>query len=198
MSAKGRTLVCYDRAAMSARDPSLHIAQGEARRAEGDSDGALEAFTQAVAMAPSSALAHNKLGTAYVDLHRWDDAFGEFSRAVQLDPRYAPAHSNLGNVYRERGRLDEAVACYQRAIAVDPDYWVAHQNLGVVFKQQGRIGDAVREFKTATRLSLRAPARREPWAASQKSGGRGTGCLGRGAAMLGIAVAAAALALTRR
>jgi tetratricopeptide (TPR) repeat protein len=184
---------------MSMKDPSPHIAQGEERRASGDLDAALEAFAQAVAAAPSSALAHSKLGTAYVDLRRWDEAFGEFSKAVQLDPRYAPAHSNLGNVYRERGRLDEAVACYQRAIAADPDYWIAHQNLGVVYKQQGRIGDAVREFKTATRLSLRAPARNEPWAAGRKpSGPRRLGCLGPGSAMFGLAVAAALLALSRR
>src|SRR5579859_7144535 len=97
---------------MSVKDPSPHIAAGEERRAAGDLDGALDAFTQACAAAPSSAHAHNKLGTVYVDLGRWDDAFSEFSKAAQLDPRYAPAHSNLGNVYRERGRLDEAVACY--------------------------------------------------------------------------------------
>ena len=169
---------------MSTKDPSSHIAQGDERRAAGDLHGALDAFAQAVTAAPSSALAHNKLGTVCVDLERWDDAFTEFSRAAQLDPRYAPAHSNLGNVYRERGRLDEAVACYQRAIAVDPEYWVAHQNLGVVLKQQGRIGDAVREFKTATRLSLRAPVRNEPGATPRGAGARRAGCLGSGAAML--------------
>lgn len=182
---------------MNVRDPSPHIAHGEERRAAGDLDGALEAFTQAVAAAPSSAVAHNKLGTVCVDLQRWDDAFTEFSKASQLDPRYAPAHSNLGNVYRERGRLDEAVACYQRAIAMDPDYWVAHQNLGVVFKQQGRIGDAVREFKTATRLSLRAPGRSEPgWAPGGRT--RRAGCLGSGAAAFVLMAVAALAALARR
>ena len=179
---------------MSAKDPSPHITQGEERRAAGDLDGALEAFTQACAAAPSSAHAHNKLGTVYVDLQRWDDAFAEFSKATQLDPRYAPAHSNLGNVYRERGRLDEAVACYQRAISMDPEYWVAHQNLGVVFKQQGRIGDAVREFKTATRLSLRSPARSDR--GPRGEGARRAGCLGSGGAML--ALIAALIAFGRR
>jgi protein O-GlcNAc transferase len=179
---------------MSLKDPSPHIAHGEECRASGDFSGALAAFTQAVDASPSSALTHNKLGTAYVDLQRWDDAFNEFSKAVQLDPRYAPGHSNLGNVYRERGRLDEAVVCYQRAIAVDPEYWVAHQNLGVVYKQQGRVGDAVREFKTATRLSLRAPAKREPWAAGQRPRAKGIGCLGAGGAAALIVMAAAVLA----
>lgn len=178
---------------MSVKDPSPFIAQGEERRAAGDLRGALAAFTQACEAAPSSAHAHNKLGTCYVDLQRWDDAFAEFSKAAQLDPRYAPAHSNLGNVYRERGRLDEAVACYQRAIAMDAEYWIAHQNLGVVFKQQGRIGDAVREFKTATRLSLRAPARSESGASARGPRGR-AGCLGSGGAMLMLMLALFAVA----
>jgi tetratricopeptide (TPR) repeat protein len=178
---------------MSVKDPSPHIAHGEERRAAGDLDGALDAFARAAAEAPSSALAHSKLGTVYVDLGRWDDAFTEFSKAAQMDPRYAPAHSNLGNVYRERGRLDEAVACYQRAIAVDPDYWVAHQNLGVVYKQQGRVGDAVREFKSATRLSLRAPARDEPGTGIRGARTKRAGCLGSGGAMLVLMMALVAL-----
>src|SRR5215469_8902731 len=182
---------------MNVKDSSPHIAQGEERRAAGDLDGALAAFTQAVAAAPSSAVAHNKLGTCYVDLQRWDEAFAEFSKASQLDPRYAPAHSNLGNVYRERGRLDEAVARHQRAIGMDPDYWVAHQHLGVVFKQQGRIGDAVREFKTATRLSMGAPGRRAPgW--GSRGATRRAGCLGSGAAAFVLVAALAALAALAR
>lgn len=187
--------MCYDRSpGMSTKDPNPHIAQGEERRAAGDLDGALAAFTQAVAAAPTSALAHNKLGTVYVDQKRWDDALVEFSKAAQLDPRYAPAHSNMGNVYQERNRLDEAVACYQKAIAMDPDYWVAHQNLGVVYKKQGRIGDAVHEFKTATRLSLRSPGRTDaPWH-GRGQGARRAGCLGFGGAAALIAVALAVLA----
>ncbi|MDR7448066.1 MAG: tetratricopeptide repeat protein, partial [Armatimonadota bacterium] len=85
-------------------------------------------------------------------------------------------------VYRELGRRDEALRAYERAIEVDPDYWVAHQNLGVLYKEMGRVGDAVREFKKATRLSMRAPA-----SAPRR------GCLGPAAA---IAVLGAALLLT--
>jgi tetratricopeptide (TPR) repeat protein len=180
---------------MSAQDLTSLLAEGEARLAEEDWDAAVAAFQKAIAVAPSSALAHSKLGVAYVHKCQWDDAFTEFSRSVQLDPRYAPAHSNLGNVYRERGRLDEAIACYQKAISMDPDYWIAHQNLGIVYKQQGRIGDAVREFKTATRLSLRAPRAGEPGAGGTAMTGaaRRFGCLGPGGAVAVLAVALGAL-----
>jgi Flp pilus assembly protein TadD len=170
------------------------MAEGEALLAAEDRDGAVSVFQKVVALSPSSALAHSKLGIAYAHRRQWEDALAEFSRAIQLDPRYAPAHSNLGNVYRERGHLDQAVACYQKAIAVDPEYWVAHQNLGVVYKQQGRLGDAVHEFKTATRLSLRSSpgtsSRLPPRGARSR-----LGCLGASSAVL-LLVAALAQALS--
>jgi tetratricopeptide (TPR) repeat protein len=176
---------------MSQDRPTNPIADGEARLAEGDLDGALEAFRRAVAAAPASAVAHSKLGIVYVHQQQLEAAAAEFTKAIQLDPTYAPAYSNLGNVYRERGQLDQAIAQYQKAVSMDPDYWIAHQNLGIVYKQQGRIGDAVREFKTATRISLRAPGRHAP--APPRGGGGRLGCLGTSAAM----ILAAILALKR-
>ena len=185
---------------MSPEDPRPIIAEGEAKLAAGDLDGALQAFQRAVAAAPSSAVAHSKVGIVYVHKRQGDAAASEFNRAIQLDPMYAPAYSNLGNVYHERGQLDEAVAHYQKAIAMDPDYWIAHQNLGVVYKQQGRIGEAVREFKIATRLSLRAPAA-GAGGSGRPLGSQRVGCLGSGgmAILTGLALAGLAFAgLLRR
>lgn len=179
---------------MSTQDPSPFLAEGEARLAAEDWDGASVAFRQAIAAAPSSALAHSKLGIAYVYKKQWEDAVGEFTRAIQLDPRYAPAYSNLGNVYRERGRLEDAVASYQKAITIDPEYWIAHQNLGIVYKQQGRLADAVREFKIATRLSVRSAGSREAdGGPTGARGGRRLGCLGTGGVAIVLAAAGARL-----
>lgn len=178
---------------MSPESSTDLIAEGEAKLTAGDLDAALALLQRAVAAAPTSALAHSKLGIIYVHKQQWDAASSEFSKAIQLDPTYAPAYSNLGNVYRERGLLDQAIAQYQKAVSIDPDYWVAHQNLGIVYKQQGRIGEAVREFKTATRLSLRSRG-----SAHGEAGGpsavRRTGCLGSAAMVI---IGACAIALRR-
>lgn len=174
---------------MDTHDPAPFLAEGEARLAAEDWDGAVVAFHQAVTVAPASALAHSKLGVALVRKRQWDDAAREFARAIQLDPGYAPAHSNLGNVHRERGRLDEAIASYTRAISLDPDYWIAHQNLGIVYKQQGRVAEAVQEFKTATHLSIRAPRQRTLGAGpAGEASGRRLGCLGAAAMVLFLGV----------
>jgi Flp pilus assembly protein TadD len=166
------------------RPPNL-IADGEARLAEGDLDGALEVFQRAVAATPTSAVAHSKVGIVYVHKRQLDAATAEFTKAIQLDPTYAPAYSNLGNVYRERGQLDQAIAQYQKAVSMDPDYWIAHQNLGIVYKQQGRIGEAVREFKTATRLSLRGGRH---MAGEPRTTARRAGCLGASATVILAAI----------
>ena len=168
------------------------IAEGEAKLSEGDLDGALELFRRAVEAAPTSAVAHSKLGLVYVHKQQWDTASSEFSTAIQLDPTYAPAYSNLGNVCRERGQLDQAIAHYQKAVSMDPDYWIAHQNLGVVYKQQGRVAEAVREFKIATRLSIRSPG--GAGGVGRALGGRRAGCLGSSA----MAIVATAIAVSRR
>ncbi len=179
---------------MSPEDPNALIVDGEAKMSEGDLDGALGVFQRAVAAAPTSAVAHSKLGIVHVHKRQWDAAASEFSRAIQLDPTYAPAYSNLGNVYRERGQLDQAVAQYQKAVSMDPDYWIAHQNLGIVYKQQGRVGEAVHEFKIATRLSLRSPGGTGGGPATGRAGaGRRPGCLGGGAMAIVMAVTLAAL-----
>ena len=177
---------------MSPENPADLITQGEAKLNEGNLDGALEIFQRAAAAAPTSAVAHSKLGIVYVQKRQWDTAAAEFSKAVQLDPTYAPAHSNLGNVCRERGQLDQAIAHYQKAVSMDPDYWIAHQNLGIVYKQQGRVAEAVREFKIATRLSLRSPGAGAR-AAGPGAADRRSGCLGSSAKAVIIAVAIAAL-----
>jgi Flp pilus assembly protein TadD len=177
---------------MSPETPADLIAQGEAKLAGGDLDAALDAFQRAVGAAPTSAVAHSKLGIVHVHKRAWDAASSEFSKAIQLDPTYAPAYSNLGNVCRERGQLDQAIAHYQKAVSMDPDYWIAHQNLGVVYKQQGRIGEAVREFKIATRLSLRSPG---TGGAPSAGVGRRAGCLGSTAI---VVLAAGLAALGRR
>lgn len=178
---------------MSPETPTELITEGEAKLGQGDLDGALAVFQRAVAAAPTSAVAHSKLGIVYVHKQQWDAASSEFSKAIQLDPSYAPAYSNLGNVCRERGQLDQAIAHYQKAVSIDPEYWIAHQNLGIVYKQQGRVAEAVSEFKLATRLSLRS---------SGGSAGGGLAGTGRRPGCLGapglVAIAAAALAVLRR
>lgn len=177
-----------------ARNPAdRYLTEGEQHLEAGEWPRAEAAFRRAVEVAPTSAVAHSKLGVALANQRRLQEAEQAFSRAVSLDPRYAPAWSNLGNVYRETGRSEEALQAYERAVAADPDYWIAHQNLGALYKQMGRTGEAIASFKRATRLQLKAPIRRTAGGPAPR-----IGCLGRTAVLLlTLAAVAAALLVLR-
>lgn len=62
----------------------------------GEFDHAVERFEEAVAAAPTSALAHAHLGEALAFAHHREEATLELQKAVQLDP----AGTNGGNMAR--------------------------------------------------------------------------------------------------
>ena len=55
-------------------------------RVEGDLDGALREAQEAVRLAPTLALAHYYLGSAYEALGRIDDARAAYTRALEINP----------------------------------------------------------------------------------------------------------------
>jgi tetratricopeptide (TPR) repeat protein len=99
------------------------------------------------------ALVHNKLGDAYSNKGRTDEAIEEFKEAIRLQPYFEMAHNNLGLAYRKQGRIDEAIEEFKLALKLKPDNPKAHNNLGVVYFKQSRIEEAIEEFKEALRLN---------------------------------------------
>src|SRR5439155_24880869 len=74
---------------------------------EGRTEEAIPHLQRAVALAPSNAFCHLKLGEAYRRVHRPDESRRGLERATQLGPENAAAHYQLGRPYQEihdRGR----------------------------------------------------------------------------------------------
>jgi Flp pilus assembly protein TadD len=112
----------------------------------------LTLFTDTVRKSPDSALAHDNLGSAYLNQHRLDEAINEFTVALNLKPDLAEAHYNLGTVYARQNHLNEAVHEFVTAVTLKPDLAEAHYNLGTVFLKQNRLTEAVHEFITELKL----------------------------------------------
>jgi tetratricopeptide (TPR) repeat protein len=109
----------------------------------------LTLFTHAVHVNPGSALAHEKIGTAMAQQHRFPEAIRHYTKALRLRPGYATVYNNLGNVLTEQGQLDEAIGHYTRALQLKPDFIGAYSNLGRVFAQQGKLDEAVVQYQAA-------------------------------------------------
>lgn len=94
--------------------------------------------SRAVYYAPSSASAHNTLGTVLAAIGHRGEARSEYERAIQLDPRAAYAMSNLCYLSFLEGDAPKAVTECQAALAVDPALAAARSTLRSLDRRAAR------------------------------------------------------------
>ncbi|MBD2106785.1 tetratricopeptide repeat protein [Nodosilinea sp. FACHB-13] len=94
------------------------INYGSLKKAQGDLEGAVELFQQAIEADPTLAIAHYNLGTAHRARGYLDEAIAAYRQAIALNPSYAEAHQNLGVALFKLGQLPEALQAFKRAIAL--------------------------------------------------------------------------------
>lgn len=85
--------------------------------------------SRAVYYAPSSASAHNTLGTLLAALNHRVEARRAYGRAVELEPRAAYALSNLCYLSFLEGETSNALAECRAALAIDPALTAARETL---------------------------------------------------------------------
>ncbi|HSM83843.1 MAG TPA: tetratricopeptide repeat protein [Nodosilinea sp.] len=112
----------YDTALAQAVPPRLKLGAwinyGSLKKAQGDLEGAIALFEQAIEADPTLALAHYNLGTAHRARGYLDEAIAAYRQAIALDPHYPEAHQNLGVALFKLGQLPEALQAFRRAIEI--------------------------------------------------------------------------------
>ncbi|MDR3100850.1 MAG: tetratricopeptide repeat protein [Paraburkholderia sp.] len=136
-------------------DAALQLNLGNALKALGELEGAIERFRNALTLAPAFALAHYNLGNAYAAVGRHEDAMYAFGHAVRLQPGDASSHNNLGNALHALGRHAEAAEAFRRALKIRPGHAGAHNNLGMALNALGDCAGAVEHFQKALRSQPR-------------------------------------------
>lgn len=127
----------------------LLFARGNVRRESGDTAGAAEDFSAALAAQPAHAKAHNNLGVILQEQGRLEEAQAAFEQALAHGAQFADAAFNLGTVLRARQRLEEALSCFQSATLWRPGFTGAWLHLGQVFAESGRLEESVRALRQA-------------------------------------------------
>lgn len=117
--------------------------------AESDLTGAVRYFQAAVALRPSSAVAHMNLGVAFGKNEQAVEAESELRLAITLDPTLAVAYTNLGNVLVASGRREEAIEAYQESIRRNDRQEVVYANLGKTLLEVGRQDEALALLRAA-------------------------------------------------
>jgi hypothetical protein len=98
------------------------VAQGLVRAWQGDLDGAIDRFDQAIAASPQSGLAYLNRGLAYERKGEGDRALADLDRAVRQMPNSARAYYNRSLLLGRRGERDRAEADAARAMELDSGY----------------------------------------------------------------------------
>lgn len=129
-----------------------HYLRGNALRAQGDLQGAADAYRAAIGVAPGDAAAHNGLGVTLRVDGDLGGAIEAFREAVHLAPGDPAARHNLANALHARGAMAEAIAAYQVAIRLDPGYAATHRALGDALRDAGNRAEAIEAYRRAVEL----------------------------------------------
>jgi tetratricopeptide (TPR) repeat protein len=131
--------------------------------AEGDVDGALDAFSRRVDAHPNNAIAHRRLGLTFLQQGHHEHALAEFAAALLLDDGDAEAYTGRAQVYLQRGSYAAAEEASRRALERDPEHLAARYALGASLLRLGRAEEGaaeVRQFEQLQAAALERDQRR--------------------------------------
>ncbi len=147
-------------ARLDPRNPILQVQVGSTRAILGDLPGALQAYQQAVILAPKDPAYPRFLAGFSIkyEYHLRGLGLPAARQAVLLAPDDPANLDVLGQVFFLLDDATSAERFYQRALQADPDFAPAHLHLGLVYLQQGDSQAAVDQFTLASRLAPGTPA----------------------------------------
>lgn len=117
-----------------------------------DDKAAVEAFSQAVQLAPQNAIYRAWYARLLARVNESDKAILEANRALELDSKCAMAYFARGNARSDKGDLDGAIADYTEAIRLDPKDAMAYYNRGNTRYNKGDLDGAIADYTEAIRL----------------------------------------------
>jgi tetratricopeptide (TPR) repeat protein len=131
-------------------DASSYMAN--AYMAQGDTDGAVKAYEDALKRSPNRDDLYISLGNIHFSEEDYEKAAEAYEKAVKVWGS-SGNHYALGQAYMNAGRHTEADREFNTVKRIDPDKPNGNYGLGLNFSRQGRPEDAILQFKEAIRIS---------------------------------------------
>lgn len=116
-------------------------------------DEAIDAYKQAICLAPEQIFAWNNLGNLCIKIDRNDEAIIAYQKAVEGNPADPIGWNGLGNVYSKIGYVDDAVAAYRKSIQSMPSFAYPWNGLGDVYAGMSRFDEAIKAYREAVELN---------------------------------------------
>jgi tetratricopeptide (TPR) repeat protein/TolB-like protein len=137
------------------------VGLGEAKAAKGDIDGAIGAYTKALAYNPINPRVHMSLGKIYyAEKGLYYESVNAYKKAIDLDPTAVEARMGLGEVYEDKGLYKEAMEEYKRVIELDAKHTGAMYNLALVYEKVDPK-EAIAQWERYIALASQLPSEKD-------------------------------------
>jgi tetratricopeptide (TPR) repeat protein len=144
------TQTVFEHARQVTRDNYVALALlGSFRAADGNLDGAMELYHEALRAKPTYAEGHFFLAHTLEQRGELDAAESEYVMALRLNPAFQQAHILLGLLLAREKKYDKAEAEYEAALKINPRSATAHNDLARVLQTEGRLDESVRHYLAA-------------------------------------------------
>ncbi len=122
---------------------------------QGRVEEAIQAYLNAISLAPDQISPWNNLGHLYRKLGRHAEAHAAFQKAIEHNGSDAVGWNGLGDLYHETGQIDEAIHAYLKAIEFSPDYAHPWCGIGDSHLAEGRLDEALSAHRKAIEIDHR-------------------------------------------
>jgi S1-C subfamily serine protease len=119
---------------------------------QGDYNGAIQSYSQALRMNPSGDNAYNNRGNARLALKDIQGAINDYNQALRINPNHALAYYNRGSAYADLGNNRQAILDYTQSLRINPNYAKAYNNRGVARSSLGDHAGAIEDYNRAIRI----------------------------------------------
>jgi Tfp pilus assembly protein PilF len=142
------------------KEAELPFPRGAEQMKAGDYQGAIESFTEAIALHPDRHELYTSRGSAEERLGRNEAAVQDYSQAIRMAPKTAGvAYSGRGVCLVRLHRDDDAFADFNKALEIDPELASALNGRGGVYFRRRQYALASRDYDRAISINPRsAPA----------------------------------------
>ncbi|MFQ4139656.1 tetratricopeptide repeat protein [Nodosilinea sp. PGN35] len=123
--------------------------RGTTRHDLRDQPGAINDYSQVIALQPDHAIALNNRGVAQLELNQLEAAEADLGEAILQNGKLFAPHCNRGWLRLEQRRYAAAIADFTQAIALQPHLPMAYVYRGSALHKLGDLKGAVRDYSDA-------------------------------------------------
>lgn len=139
--------ICYTSWAQNA-----DFKAGEQLASSGNYQGAVDAYTKALAADPEDLNALLRRGFAYGILKEYEKAVADYSKVIAANDKATLAYLSRGSSYNKLKKYDLAIADFNKVLELDASNQEAYNNRGWAKKYLGQKAEACADWKASKKL----------------------------------------------